>query len=354
MDSLQSEYAGDADAAAAAQKRSALDKRWTSKLESRKEAQLRKEAEKKSELDPTQDVDLFQKVFKSLGKDVDQGLKEAAEEAGKEGGISRVELGKKLDSLVDIVANMQSELAKATLYLAPYDIRLSSERISKCTADIEQARLTLAPRKKFSFGSKRKAKKTSEKISKPQQQENNSNMRAAEKVLEGLSMSNEVLIRDKDDGVLSVDDVKEGQDVRFENVKKCTIHLKHQTGAVRFLNLSDCKVFIGPVAGSCFFENCKNCTFMIASRQIRIHDSQDCDFYLHVLSRPIIEHCKTLRFAPYALEYDLLQEQIEKSGLAAERASTMWQDVDDFRWLRQQQSPNWCILPDSDRIRKQL
>jgi hypothetical protein len=30
--------------------------------------------------------------------------------------------------------------------------------------------------------------------------------------------------------------------------------------------------------------------------------------------------------------------------------NSAWSDVKDFKWLRSQQSPNWCILPESDRI----
>ena len=30
----------------------------------------------------------------------------------------------------------------------------------------------------------------------------------------------------------------------------------------------------------------------------------------------------------------------------------MWKNVDDFKWLRQQQSPNWSILAEADRVRE--
>jgi hypothetical protein len=30
--------------------------------------------------------------------------------------------------------------------------------------------------------------------------------------------------------------------------------------------------------------------------------------------------------------------------------NSAWSDVKDFKWLRSQQSPNWCILPESDHI----
>ena len=46
------------------------------------------------------------------------------------------------------------------------------------------------------------------------------------------------------------------------------------------------------------------------SLQIRIHYATNCQFYLHVLSNPIIEDCSGLQFAPYSLRYDNLFDQL--------------------------------------------
>jgi hypothetical protein len=31
------------------------------------------------------------------------------------------------------------------------------------------------------------------------------------------------------------------------------------------------------------------------------------------------------------------------------KADNLWQQVDDFNWLRAQQSPNWQVLPEAER-----
>jgi hypothetical protein len=91
---------------------------------------------------------------------------------------------------------------------------------------------------------------------------------------------------------------------------------------------------------------------MLASRQIRLHTSSACDFYLHVHSRPIIEHCSKFRFAPYPLTHPSLTKDLTDAGLKTvgdPAVASLWQQVDDFNWHRVQASPNWSVLPPSDR-----
>ena len=51
--------------------------------------------------------------------------------------------------------------------------------------------------------------------------------------------------------------------------------------------------------GSIYVTECSDCTFVLGARQVRLHTSSGCDFYLHVASHPIVERCDGLRFAPY-------------------------------------------------------
>lgn len=109
-------------------------------------------------------------------------------------------------------------------------------------------------------------------------------------------------------------------------------------------------MYAGAVSGSVLLDACTDCVFDLASRQIRIHTSKRCDYYLHVLSRPIIEHSEALRFAPSGLRYEGLGEQRRRAGLEAERAATLWAAVDDFGWHRVQKSPNWSIIAVEARL----
>jgi len=41
--------------------------------------------------------------------------------------------------------------------------------------------------------------------------------------------------------------------------------------------------------------------------QIRIHNAKNSDFYIFVASKPTIEDCENLRFAPFAFQYPDLE-----------------------------------------------
>ncbi|KAI8571723.1 hypothetical protein RHMOL_Rhmol01G0141700 [Rhododendron molle] len=133
-------------------------------------------------------------------------------------------------------------------------------------------------------------------------------------------------------------------------LSSCEVRL---TGCLRALfihKLSDCKVYVGPVFGSVPIEEVEGCVFVLASHQIRIHHARRSDFYLRVRSRPIIEDCSGMRFAPYCWGYDGIDKDLQESNLDEEIGN--WANVDDFRWLKAVQSPNWSILPESEWIGK--
>ena len=122
-------------------------------------------------------------------------------------------------------------------------------------------------------------------------------------------------------------------------------------GTVRALfvhRLRKCRVYTGPVTGSVLIEGVEDCVFVMASHQIRIHNAKSCDFYLRVRSRPIIEDSCGVRFAPYCLRYDGIEEELRESRLDEETEN--WGNVDDFLCLRAVQWPNWCVLPENERV----
>lgn len=180
-----------------------------------------------------------------------------------------------------------------------------------------------------------------------------------------------------------------GRDLRLSRLTDCTVVLLEPLRALRVDGLVRCHVYTGGVAGSLLLHGCRcagrapgrrgaphpphctpssrpcprsDCVIVTAVRQARLHTSTRCDFYLHTASRPIIEHCRGLRFAPYTLRYDGVGAALAAAGLIrssdsaalpgpADGPSAPWRQVDDFRWLRVQASPNWFIMPPSDWIR---
>ena len=87
---------------------------------------------------------------------------------------------------------------------------------------------------------------------------------------------------------------------------------------------------------------------MINNFFFRTHNTKQTNFYLHVTSRAIIEDCSEVKFAPFALKYDGLDQDFESSSL--NRDTNNWNKIDDFNWLASDKpSPNWSILQEEHR-----
>lgn len=80
----------------------------------------------------------------------------------------------------------------------------------------------------------------------------------------------------------------------------------------------------GAVNGPIHLTSVSNSVLVFSCRQFRMHDTRNVDVYLHCTSRPIIEDCDGIRFHPYG-----------------EGEGNMWDQVDDFKWLRSEKSPHW-------------
>jgi len=139
-----------------------------------------------------------------------------------------------------------------------------------------------------------------------------------------------------------------GKDVAIENLKQCEIFLKGIPSSLQIKNLHACILIVGPCSRSILIDQCQQCEFALACQQLRIHTSNECDFYVHITAQPIIEDSHNLRFAPYNVEYKLKDEHIKQSGLIWTR--DYWNDVRDFNhMITGMPSPNWEIIEEEER-----
>ncbi|KAK4497393.1 hypothetical protein PRZ48_011844 [Zasmidium cellare] len=106
-------------------------------------------------------------------------------------------------------------------------------------------------------------------------------------------------------------------------------------------NISHSLIICGHVSGAAHLTNIKNSVIVVASRQFRMHDSSNCDVYLLATSRPIIEDCYEIRFAPLPQAYMTERDQ---------DVENKWSNVDDFKWLRNEPSPHWRALEADERV----
>ena len=168
-----------------------------------------------------------------------------------------------------------------------------------------------------------------------------------------------------------------GGDFVLHGLTDCRVWLPGSVAALRLAGLRRCAVLAGPVAGAVFADGLEGCALGLASQQVRIHRSTGSDFYLRVGSRPVIEHCSGLRFAPLAAadaaalglgggdggggssgavadgeqrqqQEGAEQQQQEEQG-GEEGSTGLWRQVDDFGWIKAGPSPHWAVLPAGER-----
>jgi len=147
-----------------------------------------------------------------------------------------------------------------------------------------------------------------------------------------------------------------GQDVTLRDLDGCRLLLLDRVGAVHCHNVHRCDIVIGAIGSSMLLYNCSDCTITIATKQLRLHDSERMLFHLHTLSGPVIEHSRRIAFAPHDVCYPELAEQVTAATLGVLRPATgadddrgPWADVQDFNWHKRQASPNWIVVPRSAR-----
>ncbi|GAB4848698.1 hypothetical protein Ancab_003423 [Ancistrocladus abbreviatus] len=257
-----------------------------------------------------------------------------------------------LDPISSSIADLEKLLAENSYYLPPYEVRASLKTISDLKDSLDNLSSQLFPRKKFSFKNKPiKPKNRLENlvnVMEKQETERPDSISSSDKLADLIGR--DFLGFRNREGEILVEDFK-GKDVgefMIADLCSCHVKLKGRSRQVFIHRLKNCKVYAGPALGSILIEDVEGCLFILASHQIRIHNAKKCDFYLRVRSRPIIEDSIEVRFAPYCLEYEGIEEDLKESRLNEETGN--WENVDDFKWLRAVHSPNWSVLPVSDRI----
>lgn len=297
--------------------------------------------------DPSESVDAFLASFAHSRDQVEDKLSAILSRKPTkldEAGLESVR--EELKSLQLEIINMGTLLANSSFYLPTYSIQSSQTSILKLKEEVEAASTELLPKKKFSFRNKTaKPTKDTEKIKETQPAVPVS----VSDSKPSIPLPSFYGIQDEYDCTL----IRYAQDLEdrefmLSNLTNCKVYLEGKCRALYVNKLRNCQVYTGPVTASVLIDDVEGSTLMLASQQIRIHSTKNTDFYLRVRSRPIVEYTSSVRFAPYAFHYSGIEDALQAANLLEETGE--WENVDDFRWLRAVQSPNWSILPPSERV----
>lgn len=161
--------------------------------------------------------------------------------------------------------------------------------------------------------------------------------------------TNTVHVMDKHDQFIHFESNEvNGKDVAIENLENCEIFLKGIPSSLHIKNLHSCVLIVGPCSKSVDIDECHQCEFALACQQLRVHTSDECDFYVHITAQPILEDCHHCRFAPYNVEYQSKQKDIVQSGLSW--SIDRWNNVIDIdHSTRGHRSPNWKTIGEDER-----
>lgn len=141
-----------------------------------------------------------------------------------------------------------------------------------------------------------------------------------------------------------------GQSCVVSNVKSSVINLmplpSETTPAPSSLTLNNISwsfILAPNISGPVHMTGLNDSTIALSCRQFRMHDSHNVDVYLYCSSRPIIEDCSNIRFTT-------MPSVFSADGRNENTSRNMYDQVDDFKWLRTEPSPNWRLMKDDEHI----
>ena len=94
-----------------------------------------------------------------------------------------------------------------------------------------------------------------------------------------------------------------GSSISIRKMIKSVVDLSEASSSTRIASLilsdaSGCLFILGTITGASHVSALNACTILVKTHQFRMHRCNDCVVYLHCSSRPIIEDCQQIRFAP--------------------------------------------------------
>ena len=287
----------------------------------------------------SENIDYFYDTFQGMKEDLEQKVKMAAD-------VEKSQLLVYLDSLVKDFQNIQQFLNESSMFLASFQIKKAQENVNELGILVYGRIDELQPKKRFGFGKKNVEKKDKNKEMKVDHVDSSKEkIKSLDKIIERQFFG----FKDSSDQVLTKSAAElENRQLNLQNLRSCKVIALGNPSTLQVASLTDCTVIVGPTSRSAFIKDCTNCKFLIACQQLRIHDTKNTDFYLHVTGAAIIENCSSVQFAPYTIEYPELESHYRSSGLDLD--TNYWNKIDDFHWLNEnEESPNWSVIPENNR-----
>ncbi|KAM0284141.1 hypothetical protein ACHAQH_002130 [Verticillium albo-atrum] len=298
-----------------------------------------------------------------------------------------------VDSILAAISRLSNEVADASDYVPSYDQRNYAQAIRTLTDKLNTTTTKLAPRSRFQFKSRSQAPTTSSSAIKsdPRVLSNSNDLADAQtpgtapastssEAQDTIAPLPATTARNYNDEIaqpsnspLRKPSFSAARDIaiygqsdlhillpatashatssgRLTDIKGCVVDMSRATGGtspfanLALKNIDRSLVLAGNVDGPVHVTGVRDSILVVSARQVRIHECKNVDVYFYCGSRPIIEDCSGMRFAP-------LPDSFESPGDASKN---QWDQVDDFKWLKAEASPNWSVLPKEERVDERI
>jgi len=277
-------------------------------------------------------IEQFLQTFQIKRKEIEFGL----ESVRKIENSKVSEIQTKLESIQNQFQKISKLFSEATIFLPAFEIKQIQQNLANLEKEINLQRSNSIPKQQFSFKSKRNnnsstSSNPNNKSTNDEKENSTKNVKNGTEIGLIENSNNEVEIKEKTSETIEINEQRK----------------------MYFINkLIGCKVKLNASEGSVFIQNCKSSSFYISSQQVRIHWSEECDFYLEVKSKPIIENSTKLRFSPLQqTNQNEKQKETESTDNNKNESNNQWDKIEDFNWLKSNQSsPNFSIIDPQQRI----
>ncbi|ROT35810.1 tubulin binding cofactor C [Sodiomyces alkalinus F11] len=301
-----------------------------------------------------------------------------------------------LDAILGSISNLSNEVSDASDYVPAYDQRTYSEAIKLLTEKLNQTTAKLAPRSRFQFKSRSAAAGSDQALGRaadprllttagrvdatpasPDETADPSSRVEAEDAVSDLpsikakdynkemaqpstsrvrmpsfSTAKEIVIFGQTGLhiILPSTASRATSAGRLTDINDCVVDMSMVTASsapfasLMLNNIRNSLVLAGHVDGPVHITGVSDSIVVVAARQVRIHECKNVDLYLDCSSHPIIEDCSGMRFAPLPPSFENPDDP----------SKNQWDQVQDFKWLKSEKSPNWSILPEGERIAEDI
>lgn len=236
-----------------------------------------------------------------------------------------------LEHILAAISRLSSEVADAVDVLPPYDLRTYTQVVGALSEQVNETIAKLAPKARFKFKSRSLsggAGTTTVKNQALRPLPLGTSLNAEAGEASGHDRSSSGLITSQptkgsnerpaefpthtihvagkcgEHLMLSAPTVRGVSAGSVKDVKRCVVDLRAATdgsdgfASLALKNVTDSLIVAGDVRGPVHVTGLRNSVVVVVAKQVRLHECNEVDIYLHCGSHPIIEDCKTMRFAP--------------------------------------------------------